>query len=155
METQNGAVWKALAGGAIGASALTALHESARHLIPNAPRIDRLGMEAVEKLLHAAGMKVPEEDKLFYITLAGDLLSNALYYSLVGGHRGKGAWLRGGLLGVAAGLGGILLPPMLGLRAKPVARTTETKAMTVAWYLVGGLAAAAAVHLLARETREE
>ena len=75
------------------------------------------------------------------MTLAGDIVSNAAYYSLTGS--GKNAWLRGGLLGLAAGVGGVVLPGPLGLGTAPSNRTTKTQVMTVAWYLLGGLAAAA------------
>lgn len=144
MET-NGTV-KALASGAAGASALTLLHESARRLRPEAPRMDVLGMRALARTLRAAKIKPPERDRLHTLTLAGDLLANGLFYSLVG--TGRGVWWRGALLGIGAGIGGVVLPPLLGLGAKPSARTTQTKVMTVAWYLAGGLAAAAVARLL-------
>ncbi|RYU83713.1 hypothetical protein [Hymenobacter persicinus] len=132
---------QALGSGLAGALALTLLHETARRLRPeNAPRMDVLGMRALRKLLHQAEAPQPNDDTLFNLTMAGDVLSNGLYYSLVGS--GKKAWQRGAVLGLAAGVGGVVLPGPLGLGEAPSARTPQTKLMTVAWYLVGGLVAA-------------
>jgi len=131
-----------LAAGLAGAVALTALHEAARRLRPaDAPRMDVLGMRALRKLLNKAEAPVPDHDTLFNLTMAGDIVSNGLYYSLVGS--GRHALERGLLLGLAAGAGGVLLPGPLGLGTAPSARTPQTQLMTVAWYTVGGLVAGA------------
>ncbi len=137
---------QALASGLAGAVVLTLLHETARHLRPtDAPRMDVLGMRALRKLLGKAEAPQPDQQTLFNLTMASDLLSNGLYFSLVG--QGKKAWWRGAALGLAAGVGGVTLPGPLGLGEAPSNRTPETKLMTVAWYTVGGLAAAAASRL--------
>jgi hypothetical protein len=52
--------------------------------------------------------------------------------------------MRGALLGLAAGVGAAYLPPRIGLGEQPGQRPPATQIMTVAWYLAGGLAAAAA-----------
>ena len=143
---------KALASGAIGAVALNLLHETARQLIPHAPRMEVIGMRALARSMRAAGEEPPPRDALYYLTLLGDLVSNGLYYSLVG--TGKNVWLRGGLLGLLAGIGGALLPPPLGLGRPPGERVPHTQLMTIAWYLVGGLVAAAASRLLASPGEE-
>ena len=132
--------------GLAGACAVTLIHETMRRLDPDAPRMDILGMRAIAKMMNAADVTPPEEDKLFGITLAGDIVSNAAYYSLIGA--GKDAWLRGSLLGLAAGVGGVVLPGPLGLGTEPSARTTKTKIMTVAFYFLGGLATAAVAKAL-------
>lgn len=132
--------------GLAGACAVTLVHETMRRLDPDAPRMDVLGMRAIAKMMNAAHVEPPAEDKLFDITMAGDIVSNGLYYSLVGS--GKDAWLRGSLLGLAAGVGGVVLPGPLGLGTAPSNRTTKTKVMTVAWYFLGGLAAAAVAKTL-------
>jgi len=127
--------------GLAGAVTVTLIHETMRRIDPDAPRMDILGMRAIAKIMNAADVEPPAEDKLFGITLAGDIVSNAAYYSLIGA--GKDAWLRGSLLGLAAGVGGVVLPGPLGLGTEPSNRTTKTKVMTVAWYFLGGLATAA------------
>ncbi len=136
-----------LTAGLAGAVALTALHETARHLRPHdAPRMDVLGMRGLRKLLHLADAPQPDNDTLFDLTMVGDVLSNGLYFSLVGS--GRHALRRGLLLGVAAGAGGLLLPGPLGLGEAPSNRTPQTQAMTVAWYVVGGAVAGAVARAL-------
>lgn len=136
-----------LAAGFSGAIALTILHETVRHLRPHdAPRMDVLGMRGLRKLLGKTDLPQPDRDTLFTMTMAGDVLSNGLYYTLVGS--GRHALRRGLLLGVAAGAGGVLLPGPLGLGEAPSNRTPQTQAMTVAWYTVGGLVAGAVARAL-------
>ena len=139
---------RALGSGLVGACVVTLLNECARRFVPNAPRLDLLGMRAIEKSLRAVNQEPPPEDELRGIALAGDLLSNSLYYSLVGMSGGKSTWLCGALLGASAGIGAITLPGPLGLGRDASERTPATQAMTVAWYLAGGLAAAAAYFLM-------
>jgi hypothetical protein len=137
----------ALLSGLTGAVTLTLIHEGLRRIDPKAPRMDLLGMNALSKLMVRSGKTPPDSKQLFLYTMAGDIISNALYYSLVGVGR-KHAWLKGTLLGAVAGLGGVLLPKPLGLNPSYSARTTHTKASTVALYLIGGLATAAVIRLL-------
>jgi hypothetical protein len=136
---------RALASGLVGAVALTAIHETARRITPDAPRMDVLGMRAVAKSMRAFDQEPPVP--LHEITLAGDIVSNSLYYSLVAVGDARTALLRGAALGAAAGLGAVFLPEPLGLGEQP-SRGAATQAMTVAWYLAGGLAAGAAYQLL-------
>ncbi|GGF16456.1 hypothetical protein [Hymenobacter cavernae] len=137
---------QALFSGFAGSIVLTLLHENARHIAPEiAPRMDILGMRALRKILDKADAPQPDRDTLFNVTMASDILTNGLYYSFIGS--GKGVWQRGALLGLAAGVGGVVLPGPLGLGEAPSNRTPQTKLMTVAWYLVGGLAAAGASRL--------
>ena len=132
-----------LAGGFAGACALTIIHQSVKEVVPQAPRMDLLGMDALSKVIKSTGHTPPKKNQLYNITLTGDVVSNALYYSLAGIGNEKGAWVRGALLGLGAGLGAVLLPEPLGLKEAPSNRTTETKVMTVALYLIGGLVATA------------
>lgn len=138
----------ALTGGLAGACALTLLHEVVRQSDPDAPRMDLLGMDALSKIMKAGDIKPPGKTTLFTLTMAGDLLSNSLYYSLAGFGSHKQVWVRGLLLGLGAGLGAVYLPEPLGLKKAPSNRTKRTKAMTVAWYLTGGLVASAVISSL-------
>lgn len=135
---------RALAAGAVGAVVLNLVHESARQVVPEAPQVQKLGMRAVSRAARWTGNRVPGRDQLYAMAMAGDLASNAAYYSLVGLGDARGAWTRGALLGLAAGVGAVVLPGPMGLGSRPVNRTPATAAMTVAWYTLGGLAAAAA-----------
>jgi len=138
----------ALGSGLAGATATTLIHETVKRLAPNAPRMDLLGMNALSKVLKSTDHNVPGRTKLYGWTLAGDLVSNSLYYSLAGIGKKKGALLRGGLLGLAAGVGAVLLPKPLGLNEDYSNRTTSTKLMTIGLYLAGGLITAAVLRAI-------
>ena len=138
---------KALGSGLVGACALTLIHETARRFIDDAPRMDVLGMRALSKAARAADLDPPVP--LHEAALVGDLVSNSLYYSLVGAGSRREALRNGALLGLAAGVGAVYLPERLGLGRQPTEDSPQTQLMTVAWYLLGGLAAGAAYRALA------
>jgi hypothetical protein len=138
---------RALGSGFIGACALTVLHETVRQFVPDAPRVDVLGKRAIAKSLRAMNQEPPSDETLYNLSLVGDIVSNSLYYSLVGMGARRNALLRGALLGLGAGIGAVVLPEPLGLGSGPTARTPASQALTVAWYVTGGLAAAAAFQL--------
>ena len=139
-----------LAAGFAGALALNLLHETMRRLRPHdAPRMDVLGERGLRKLLAAADAPQPDTDTAFALTMAGDLISNGLYYSMAGS--GPHSIARGVGLGLAAGIGGVVLPGPLGLGEAPSNRTPQTKIMTVAWYTLGGLVAGAVAQRLANK----
>lgn len=140
-------VLQALGSGFVGAVAVTAINESARRVIPNAPRLDVLGMRALARGLRDAEIPPPQGEKLRGTALAGDLLSNSLYYSLAAAGGSRRNWLLGALLGLGAGVGAAVLPPRIGLGRQP-GETAATRAMTVAWYFAGGLATAAVLTFL-------
>lgn len=137
-----------LGSGLAGAAATTLIHETVRRIVPNAPRMDLLGMMALSKMLKNSDKPVPGKSKLYGWTMAGDIVSNSLYYSLAGIGKKKGAILRGGLLGLAAGVGAVLLPKPLGLNEEYSNRTNATKLMTIGLYLAGGLVTAAVLRAL-------
>ena len=138
----------AILGGLAGAAALTVLHEAIKKVDPKAPRMDLLGMMALSKIIRGIGKNPPSDDKLYVYTLAGDLLSNAFYYSLAGIGKEKSLLQKGAALGAAAGLGALLLPKPLHLNEAYSNRTPRTQAMTVAYYLIGSLVAAALIKRL-------
>jgi hypothetical protein len=150
----HGLSWKALASGAAGAATVTLAHEVVRQLVPDPPRMDRLGMAALARVLRATGSSVPRGEKLRGYTMVGDLVGNALFYAPVAmGRAHKRPLLRGLALGVAAGLGAVLLTPVLGLPRRHRGLTLRTKAITVGLYALGGVAAAAMSSLLDRPMR--
>jgi hypothetical protein len=142
---------RALGSGLVGALALNLLHETARQFIPDAPRVDVLGKRAIAGAFDAMGQEPPPDDELYALALAGDVVSNSLYYSFVGMGERRNALLLGALLGLGAGVGAVTLPGKMGLGEEPSGRTPATQAMTIAWYTIGGLAAGAAYKLLADE----
>ena len=133
---------RAFVSGAAGAVVLTLVHEAARRSHPDAPRMDLLGMRALRKLLDFAGMPKPPRDDVRRLALAGDLVANSLYYAVVPGRTMGETWLRGAVLGAAAGAGALTLPPAMGLGNPPKHERLATQVMTIAWYLAGGIAAA-------------
>ncbi len=143
--------YSALLGGLAGACALTLIHETVRRQNKNAPRMDKLGMEALAKGLKKTGKKVPRKKELFLWTMAGDILSNAAYYSLAGIGPKKSVLTNSMVLGFAGGLGGVLLPKPLGLDERTSTRTPQTKLMTLGWYLFGGLVSGSIIKALANE----
>jgi hypothetical protein len=138
----------ALGGGLAGAVAVTLIHESVKRLVPQAPRMDLLGMNAVSKGLDVAGLRTPDDDKLFTWALAGDIVTNALYYSAAGVGKEKNLWVRSSLLGLAAGVGAVTLPGPLGLEERHSNRSLSTQLMTVGLYVAGSVVTAAIVKLL-------
>lgn len=142
---------RAFGSGLIGACVLTVIHEVVRHFVPNAPRMDVLGKQALAALCREIGQEPPDEPELHYVAMAGDIASNAAYYSLVGAGDSESAEVRGALLGLGAGLGSVVLPKYLGLDEGASRRTPETAWMTVGLYVAGGLAAAVAYRMLERQ----
>lgn len=140
---------KALGSGLVGAFALTLVHETARRFVDDAPRMDVVGMRALARGLRAVDVEPPVP--LHEAALVGDIVSNSLYYGLVGLGGREDAVRNGALLGLAAGLGAVYLPEPLGLGRQPAKNSTQTNLMTVAWYLIGGLAAGAAYQALASD----
>ena len=139
---------KAVAAGAIGAATTNVLHELIRRFTPEAPRVDLLGMQALAHLLEAAGAGTPGHGALYLLTLTGDLASNSGYFALLGAAPRDRALAAGTALGLAAGLGAVYLPGPLGLSTRPTDRGLLTRAITVALYGAGGVAAGAAYRAL-------
>ncbi len=144
-----------LSGGLAGAAAVTLIHESVKRLIPQAPRMDLLGMQALRKGLHKAGFASPSGTTLYVAAMAGDLLSNSLYYSMAGIGKEQNIWVRSSLLGLAAGLGAITLPSKMGLNERYSSRTTATQIMTVGLYVTGALVATAVIKALGKKKKQK
>jgi len=125
-----------------GAIVLNLLHESLKKKSIDTPRIDLVGEEALQKVLGYFGNKIDNKDTLYKATLAGDLISNATYYSMIG-NSSNNVWGKAVSLGLVAGIGAVVVPKEIGLDETPVAKNTQVKAMTVAYYLAGALATAA------------
>lgn len=138
----------ALISGVAGAATLTAVHQAARMLTKDAPRMDVVGMRAITRGADAADADVPHDRRLYNMALAGDLVFNSAYYALAT------TWVRGAALGLAAGVGALVLPQKLGLGHPPQSQLLSNQVMTVAWYVLGGLAAAWTAQCLAQRRTE-
>ncbi len=130
---------KNLLAGLGGAVALNLLHEALKKTGDDMPRIDKLGEEALQKGLQSVGTKIQEEDNLYAATLGSDLLSNTLYFSMIGAGGPKHIWPKAVALGLVAGTGAVELAAPLGLDPNTVAKTAKTKSLTVGYYLFGAL----------------
>ncbi len=137
----------ALGAGLAGATALTVLHEVNRRIDPRAPRMDLLGMNALELIFKKAGKSVPSSNTLHKQALAADIISNLAYYSLAG-IGNKNLWTKSSLLGLGAGIGALLLPKPMGLNPEHSNKSARTQFSTVALYLVGGLVTGAVLNLI-------
>lgn len=127
-----------LTSGLISAISLTLMHQALRHNVSHAPRMDKLGMQALKK----AGVDAGSKEKQYYATMAGDIAGNAGYYSMVGQYP-EHSVLAGAALGAMAGLGAITLPKKMGLNEKYSGETTKTKWLTLGLYVSAGLIAGA------------
>lgn len=130
-----------------GAIVLNLLHESLKKKAIDSPRIDLVGEEALQKTLGFFGTKIENKDTLYKATLAGDVISNATYYSMIGNST-ENVWGKAISLGLVAGIGAVVIPKEIGLDEKPVAKNNQVKALTVGYYLVGALATAAILTVL-------
>jgi len=139
---------RSLVSGAAGALALTAIHDFARRHVYYAPRMDVVAMRALDRTLPG---NYHHSRRLHRLALAGDLVANSLYYSVVPGPTTAATWRRAAVLGSAAGIGALLLPERIGLGEPPYSRYRMNKVMTIAWYLAGGAAAAMAATLFGDE----
>lgn len=133
-----------------GAIVLTVLNESLKNLDDKMPRIDLVGEEAIQKTSAFLGSEITNKKTLYKTTLAGDILSNAAYYSLIAGNK-KNLWKRAASAGFLAGLGAATLPKDMGLDDSPVAKSLTTKALTIGYYMAGALATAGIMSLMSRK----
>lgn len=133
-----------------GALVLTALNESLKNVDDKMPRIDLVGEQAFQKTSEFFGSKFKSKNSLFKATLAGDLVSNAAYFSLIAGNN-KDLWKRATSAGFLAGLGAITLPKEMGLDDSPVAKTLTTKILTVGYYMAGAFATAAILSFFSKK----
>lgn len=126
-------MYKKILAGLGGAIALNLLHETIRKNFDNVPEVNKVGEEALNKVLDKVDMQITNHDQLYAATLAGDVISNGIYYATTAT---TGFSITSG---VVAGLGAVMLPEKMGLNDEPVAETTQKKVMTVGYYLFGAI----------------
>lgn len=130
---------KNMLGGLAGAAVLNVVHQLVKKVDKDAPRIDKIGEQAVSKSTRAVGFDPPKGDTLFLVTLVSDVIANSIYYSLIGKGKKENLLLRGIIYGAVAGIGALTLPKPMGLDNRPVTKTNKTKAMTIGLYVLGGV----------------
>ncbi|RZK57456.1 MAG: hypothetical protein EOO91_10105 [Pedobacter sp.] len=118
---------KNLTAGFIGSVALNLLHETLRKNETNVPKINLLGAEALNKTLVNVGQPaITDDEELYKATLKVDLISNTMYYSLIGG-KSKLIWPKAIILGLSAGIGAVKFPK----QHLEIARTTHKTHKTI------------------------
>ena len=133
---------KALVAGTAGSLAFITIHEALRKVDRKAPRMDILGQRALVKFTRGTGTRPPQAEWLYYSWLCAEIMSNALYFSLVGLSRKNPVTAGAGLgLGLAAGV--LTLAGPLGVGKPLVEVRTGTALRTLAIYAAGGLVAGA------------
>lgn len=139
-------------GGLAGAAALSLIDQGMHNIDKHAPALDLLSRNAVAKI---AKPRLPVLKSGFPLALGGDLVSNSLYFAMAKGNTAQQTLLRGALLGLGAGVGAVVIPQRLVTgSSSPVNPPMKKKILTVAWYVIGGLVAAATINLLeSRESR--
>lgn len=138
----------AIAAGAIGTSAITLWHESVRKITPNSPRVELMGMRAIQKFaLDPIGTSISRRN-LYFLSIAFDLIHNSLGYAMAVGFADpknkKKIFALGTVYGLATGIFTLLTPPLVGLGQQPTTNMKKTSAMTIGMYIFGGLITAAA-----------
>ena len=128
--------------GLVGATSVAALNYLAARYLPGAPRLDVLGLQLTTAAFKKLGIHPPGGLPAKVLALLGSLASNSMFYGLVRLGAPKTAWLRGGALGLAMGLGVLTLSPAFGVGKRETGRTPTTKAGTLIWYILGGMLAA-------------
>jgi hypothetical protein len=142
---------KSLIAGVAGAAALNILHETMRKLDPEAPRIDLVGKEVVKKSAEAMDIAPPTGDRLFGITLAGDVLTNASYFAAIGMGGKKFMLLRAIGAGISAGIAAVKAPKPMGLNEQHVANSDKRQMMTIGYYVFGSLVTAGVLALMSKK----
>lgn len=143
----------AIVAGTTGAATLTLAHETVRQLVRRPPRMDLLGMSALSRILGALGMRPPRGERLRGYTMLADLVANAIWFAPVAS--GKRMTLaRGAILGGLAGVGAVVLTPMLGLPKRHRGTDLRGQLLTVGLYTAGGIAAAAMASMLRRRDEQ-
>lgn len=128
---------KYLATGLAGSTALTGLHQMLRNN-DNTPNVDLLGKQALKKMMNGSSEKY-SENTLYWSTMAGDIISNSLCYSII--LKAKNPVFTGLLVGTVYGICTLFLPDILGLNKSFVKSTDKKAYMTVSYYAFGGLTA--------------
>ena len=142
---------KSLMAGFAGAVALNILHETMRKLDNEAPRLDLLGEQVVKKSAEALNIDAPTGNKLYGVTMAGDILTNATYFAAIGMGGKKYMMLRAIGAGVSAGVVALKAPEPLELNENYVANSDKRKLLTVAYYVFGALVTAGVAGFMSKK----
>ena len=126
-----------LAGGIAGALIIKGIHELVKKLDKDVPHFDHLDLNVREKHNFFGG-EGGTENKFFSGGLTGDLLNNAIHKS-VSGLSDSNTDLKGGILGIASGLGAIYLPEVLGINHEHKGHSEKKHQVLATIYSLAGV----------------
>ena len=141
-------MWKRAVAGLGGAIALNILHKIVKDNFRDVPNFDQVEEQAIDKSLGKVNLQVKDHDKLYNATVAGDIVTNALYYTFT-------PFKMNSVIGALGGLGAMVLPKKLGLDNRPIAGTDRKKMITVGYYIFGALVAGGIYRALTSRERKE
>ncbi|MDD3789624.1 MAG: hypothetical protein PHO94_13155 [Petrimonas sp.] len=141
-------MWKRIIAGFGGAIALSVLHEILKKNMDELPDFEEVGEEAIDKSLEKVNLKVLDTSKLYNATVAGDVITNGIYYAFT-------PFKMNTVIGALGGLGAMALPKKLGLDNTPIAGTDKKKMMTIGYYIFGALVAGGIYKLLTINERRK
>lgn len=139
---------KNLIAGFTGAIAINLLQKAISKQSDDRPYIQLLGEDALNTDSAATGQSKANPNEPDHVALGTDVVSHALYYSLIGTGKSKYVWPRALGLGLSAGIGAIRLPQNLTLNEGPATRNTQVQALTVGYYVFGALMTALTLKML-------
>ena len=140
-------MWKRVVAGFGGAIALSALHKYVKRHFDEVAEFSEIGEQVIDKSLDAVNLQVKDHDKLYNATVAGDILTNGIYYALT-------PFKMSTLVGALGGWGAMALPKQLGLDNQPIAGTDKKKMITVGYYVFGAVIAAGIYKVLTLNERK-
>lgn len=141
-ESRSKPLLHAVGAGLAGSLAMTACHEVARRLFPQAPRLDSIGRRGLARIYRKLDQSAPAPDELQREALAGDLIANAaLFAAAVAVGPAPNAPVRGAVAGMLAGGATLVLTPQLGLGPRADRLKPTTRGAILALYVGGGVVA--------------
>jgi hypothetical protein len=146
------ALSKVLSSGVVGAAAVAGLHQLARHLMKDAPRVDLLGEQVFAKLFAKLG-RAPPVSPSTLSWLVGNLGSDALLFGLVDAGSTTRPFARGAAVGTVVGAAAVVGPRLLRLGEKHTAKNARMALATMGLYVGAGVAAGAAKWVTASAPR--
>jgi hypothetical protein len=133
---------QSLLGGLAGSIVVNLLAEGIRKNFRLTPRLDRYGKQGLDRVTEAAGIgRLPQRPR-YWTALAGDLVINTLVFALSGAGSKKRTLPQGLALGAAMAGAMMLAAKPAGIDPETTGENKKEKSMTVAYYIIGGLAAA-------------
>jgi hypothetical protein len=139
---------QSLLGGLAGSILVNVLAEGIRKNFRTTPRLDKYGKQGLDRITEGMGIGRLPEGPRYWTALAGDLAINTLVFALSGAGSRKRTIPQGLALGAVMAGTMMLAAKPAGIDPDTTGENKKEKGMTVAYYLLGGLAAAGIIRLL-------